>query len=673
MTFILLLYCLASELLSTYQNLESLTVADRSGELVAIKPNAKGNYARYTSSLPKDFKARLVKKEDRHFYWHTGLNPISSLRALFVYFKTGTPGASSTITQQLVKNLLGNEQERTFTNKITEVFYALALELFLSKEKILNMYSNTVYMGNGIQGFDGASERYFGKKLIDLNDTEELSLLATVSSPSKLNPWRMENKSEVERLSKRLGVTSLEPLVVIKEFQAISSANFELESLSSCTKSCTVTIDKDLTDRLREVLSRNVAQTSVYGGRNGAIVVIKLPENELLAIIGTFDTRSGINGSAINMAVKPRPIGSTIKPFIYLRAFEKGLRPYTLVDDREYKFSIASGFPLYPKNYDGIYRGRITLHDALSNSLNVPTVKTLEYIGLENFYSFLEQDLQFKPLQPMESYQYGIALGGLEVDTLTLAHFMTLFGNGGELKPLKLFKDGSDQVGGAIAPPMETTIQSRRITDKKYVELVNKITSDRIAGVEQFGLAGNLNLPQTNYSVKTGTSRDFHDTWTVGFTPDFLVAVWLGNVENEPMRQITSSTGAGKIWHDSMEVLLNSEYNKKTPLDFSALVPYEIGGKIEYGLPGDDINFIENRLFDTSLVTNPHDGDTFSFESGMEISLRSNSRVRWFEGDTFLGEGVEVPFHPLTPAAYTLRAKSKNMEESIIIRVVADK
>src|SRR3989338_2381195 len=138
------------------------------------------------------------------------------------------------------------------------------------------------------------------------------------------------------------------------------------------------------------------------------------------------------------MAIKPRPVGSTIKPFIYLKGFEKGLRPYTLVNDREYKFPIATGFPLYPKNYDGAYRGIVPLHEALSGSLNVPTVKTLEYVSLSDFYSFLEHTLGFKPLQTWDSYQYGIALGGLEMDPLTLAHLMTTFGNQGELTPLKL-------------------------------------------------------------------------------------------------------------------------------------------------------------------------------------------------------------------------------------------
>ncbi|MDO8590943.1 MAG: transglycosylase domain-containing protein [bacterium] len=669
----LFLYILDRQLITAYKNLESVVILDRNGEIIAIKPNNRGNYARYVNALPEHFKKLLVQKEDRFFYFHFGINPISVFRALVVYLKSDAPGASSTITQQLAKGLLGNEQNRTFENKVVEMFYTAALELFFSKERILTMYGNTVYMGNQMQGVSVAALGYFGKKPEDLTSTEILSLLATISSPSSNNPWKKQNRIVLTQLGKKLGLANdPESLVVKKSFQALSSADFELESLGECKVSCTVTLDKDITDTLRKMLANNLSITSSYGGRNGAIVVIKLPENELLAVVGTSDTRNSLSGSAINMALEPRPIGSTVKPFIYLKAFEKGLRPYTLVDDREYKFSIANGFPLYPKNYDGAYHGVITLHEALSNSLNVPTVKTLEYVTLSDFYSFLERELMFKPLQPIESYQYGIALGGLEMDPLTLAHLMTIFTNHGELQPLKLFisQEGRKD-GGNIVPPMEADAKEKRIADEQYVQLVNKITSDRLAGVEEFGLAGNLNLTQSNYSVKTGTSRDFHDTWTIGFTPDFLVAVWLGNVENEPMRQITSASGAGKIWHDAMELLLNSEYNKKTPLDFSKLTAYEIANKLEFGLPNDDVKMKQNLLSDKSLIINPHEGDTFSFESGMQIPLKSNSPASWYSDEELIGRGETVSFYPSTPKTYSIRAITASKEESVTIRVVS--
>lgn len=665
----LFFYILKEQMVANYRDLQSLVIIDRNGEIISVKQNSKGNYALYADALPKHLKNLLIEKEDKFFYSHFGVNPLSSLRALWIYLKTGVPGASSTLDQQLAKNLLGNESNRTIFNKMIESAYAFALELYLPKETIITMYGNTAYMGNQTQGFRGASKSYFDKNPADLNDTEILSLLATLSNPSSANPFKKANKETIKNLSARFNIPADPATLSIKKIRNATDTDFEFKSLADCIADCKTTLDAKLSDKLREILKRNIAETSGYGGRNGSIVVIKLPENELLTIIGTPDTASGLSGSAINMATRPRPIGSTIKPFIYLKGFEKGLRPYTNVDDREYKFSIATGFSLYPKNYDGLYRGEITLHEALSNSLNVPTVKTLEYITLSEFYSFLEQKLQFKPLKPWDSYQYGIALGGLEMTPLTLAHLITIFPNEGILKPLTLFqnKNGSS---GAITPPMETSANEKNIADDKYVQLVNKIISDRIAGVEQFGLAGNLNLPQTNYAVKTGTSRDFHDTWTVGFTPDFLVTVWLGNVENEPMRQITSSSGAGKIWHDAMELLINSEYNKNTPFDFSKLSTYQINGKIEYGLPGDNVKSSQNLLAEKSLILKPHDGDVFSFEAGMEISLKSANLARWYENDNFIGDGQEISFHPSAPGTYTIRAESQNKNETITIKVI---
>ena len=137
------------------------------------------------------------------------------------------------------------------------------------------------------------------------------------------------------------------------------------------------------------------------------------------------------------------------------------------------------------------------------------------------------------------------------------------------------------------------------------------------------------------------------------------------------MRQVTSSSGAGKIWHDSMELLINSPYNKKTPFDFSKIVPVEIGGEIYYGLPGDDVRQIQNLLADTSLIVTPHDGDTFSFETDMQIPLKAGISVRWFVNDKFIGEGAEISFHPPAPALYTLRAVSTHKEETVEVRVVA--
>lgn len=670
------LFILEQSLLRKYDELESVLIKDRHGEIIATLPNSKGEYSNYGHELPDKFKLLLIKKEDKFFYAHPGLNPISIARATIKYISGRHPGGSSTITQQLIKNLLGNENERTLSNKITELVYTLSLEIFKTKNSILTMYANTVYMGNNIQGFNQASIDYFDKSLEGLSDSEFVSLLATLSNPSTQNPWKSANKKVATALADRLRITFDQHLEINDAPDAYlhkSATSFEFNSLKqTCEQSCTTTLDRDLTDKLREILERNIYQTWNSGARNGAIVVIKAPENELLAIVGSPNPAGESSGHAINMATKPRPIGSTAKPFIYLAAFEKGLRPYTLVEDREYKYPIATGYSLYPKNYDGLYHGTVTLHESLANSYNVPTVKTLEYVGLPDFYDFLQNKMAFSPLRDLNSYQYGIALGGLEMDPLTLAYYFSIFPAQGMLKPLTLFIDRTGE-NVTMLPPMSRLIREAPVADSRYTELVTKVLSDRKTGVEQFGLASSLNLTQDNYAVKTGTSRDYHDSWTVGFTPDYIVAVWLGNAENEPLRQVTGQSGAGQIWNETMELLANSSYNHKTPLTFDSIKALLIDGSIDYGLLDDDMTDHRNLLIENSLILSPHQGDTMLLEETTAIPLRSAREVSWYVNDEYLSTGSKVDFSPRQAGTYRIRAMDRNRTETISLFIYSEK
>ncbi len=673
--FLIILYVLDRSLLKKYQSLESVVVQDRHGETISVKPNAKGEYSEYEKELPTRFKELLIKKEDRFFSIHPGINPASISRALFRSILGRDPGGSSTITQQLAKNLLGNENKRTISNKAVELLYSLSLEMFHTKETILSMYANTVYMGNNIQGFGEAAKDYFGKEVNEISESEFVSLLATLSHPGTQNPWKKMNKEAAESLAEKLGV-DFNPVIKINDAPDTlihnSPTSFEFDSLGyPCKASCTTTLDKELTEKLRDILKRNVALSWNSGARNGAIVVIKVPENEILAIVGSPYPSSTSNGYSINMAIEPRPIGSTAKPFIYLEAFKKGLRPYSLVLDREYKYPIATGYSLYPKNYDGLYHGLVTLHKSLSNSYNVPTVKTLEYVGLSDFYDFLENTLGFTPLRDLDSYQYGIALGGLEMDPLTLAYYFSLFPEKGTLKPLRLFLENKSGES-SILPPMCRLLATKQVSEPKYVELVTKVLNDRKAGVEQFGLESSLNLTQDNYAVKTGTSRDYHDSWTVGYTPDYVVLSWLGNAENEPLKQISGQSGAGRIWNEVMELLAASEYNRKTQFSFNSIKSFLIDGNLDFGLEVDTPTEHRDLLQESDLIIFPHKGETVLFEPGMVVPLRSSKEAEWSIDSSYLGSGSRVDFSPSKIGSYRIQAKAGNQTETITLRVSAN-
>lgn len=653
-----------------YEALLSVVIYDRNGVPITLRENGKGHYAYTLTTLPENFAELLIKKEDRFFYYHFGVNPLSTLRALTHYIQNGNAGGASTITQQLAKNILGTESKRSFKNKLIESIYAMSLELYTSKDDILLMYANTVFLGNQVQGFEAGSRAYFDKSLGETGASEQLSLLATLSHPSTRNPWEEENVEYARALHARLGVTDdFEEPHITKAYSFKRPSAFELSSLGiDCKKTCMTTLDATLTEALRAILALRIESERARGARNGAIVVIYAKTSELIAVVGSPDPTRTEDGGQINMALEPRPIGSTVKPLIYLKGFEEGLRPYSKVDDREYKYPIATGFPLYPKNFDGKYHGEVTLHEALSNSLNVPTVKVLEHIGLGKFYTFLSETLRFKPIQPLDSYQYGIALGGLEMDLLTLSHYFTVFPRNGTIAPLITLRSATE--GEPDLPPQSDIDTTISVTDPKFVELVHAIISDRLTGVSQFGLKSNLNLTIPEYGVKTGTSRDFHDSWVIGYTPDYVVGVWLGNSENEALEQVTGQSGAGTIWHDAMEYLSQTPYYNDTSFREAHIRRIPIGTSEEWGLADDIVSEHESLLLENRLILSPHDGDTFEYTENTVIPLTSRVPVVWSINGKELSESEGTNFAPHALGGYEIRAYDKATNQTEYLQIV---
>ncbi len=665
---IILTWYTAKDAKEKYRSQLSVIIYDRHLTPISVKTNIREHYVAPTLSLEPDFEKLLLEKEDKYFYYHLGINPFSTLRAFTNYLYRGEAGGASTITQQLAKNLLGTESNRNLKNKLKESFYALSLELFSGKSEILIMYANSVYLGNQIQGFETASQAYFGKPLKETSYSEKISLLATLSNPSTRNPWQESNETFSEKLHQKfaLNETFIWPKTA-KGYSFQNEAFFELTTAGlNCSQTCQTTIDSKITKTIRDILNRQLAKERERGARNGAVVVIDPKNSELLALIGSKNPLSQNDGDQINMTIQPRPIGSTVKPFIYLKGFMSGLRPYTIVEDREYKYPIATGFSLYPKNYDGKYHGEVTLHEALSNSLNVPTVKTLEYVGLNNFYSFLSNDLKFEPIQDYDSYQYGIALGGLEMDLLTLTHYFTLFPKEGFIEPVKILKNNSENFS---LPPQSNITTHLRISESKYTELVHVILKDRLSGVNQFGLESNLNILAKDYGVKTGTSRDYHDSWVVGYTGDYVVGVWIGNTENEPLKQISGSAGAGAVWHDVMNLLVNTNYNQDSQIILNEVVRLPINNSDEWGLPDDDISIKQNLLTADNLILGPQNHDVFQYLKNIAIPLTARTEVIWSSDGKVIGTGKDLSFKPTGTGNYEITALSKDGNKREIIEI----
>lgn len=649
---------------TAYQSLASPTTYDRTGAVLATFENAQGHLSTPVDTYPARLKELVLLKEDQWFYYHPGLNPYRTARAAVRTLLGQEVGGASTITEQLSRTLLGYTTERTLAHKVEEVLGAFALEYSLSKDAILNRYLDTAYLGDRSQGFGQASRRYFDKQVAELSEGEILTLVATLSNPARLRPFGEANAQATHILAE--ATHSLPPLSAEEhDTGSIAGSKFELESMGlDCARGCATTIDNALTQKLRALLARHLATGKKDGMTHGAIVVIKVPENEILAVVGSPDPYGSTAGTSINMALETRPIGSTIKPFIYLKGFEKGLRPYTPVDDRELKFDVDGGFAIYPRNYDGAYRGSVLLDEALQNSLNVPTVEVLRYVTLPTFYEYLGEALRVAPPQRLDSYAYGIALGGLELDLMTLTQLFTALPKNGLLEPLTLRTDTAER----YTPPSSRLTAPVHIADPKYVALINAILSDRAGAVDQFGASGSLYLSRDGYAVKTGTSRDYHDSWTVGYTPELVVGVWVGNAENRPMAHVSGSAGAGSIWHDSMELLFASPYYTGKQLTHEGLTRVPSSRGYSYGLPGEKASDHATLLARTNLILFPHDGDEFLFTPGMSIILSATEAVEWSGNSVVRGS----EFAPTAPGSYTITATGDDgTHESVTVEVRA--
>ncbi len=650
-----------------YDTTASDVVYDRAGRVIRIAQNEHGQICMFASSYPPRVRDLVLAKEDEWFYFHPGVHPYRSVVAALSRARGVPSGGASTITQQLAKTLLDTAGKRTFTNKTRELMLAFALELTYSKDELLTMYLNTVPLGGNLQGFPAASRAYFDKQVAELNENETLQLIAALSDPNNARPLSETNLARAVVLAGTLSLPS--PLRIAREKDSYSAAWLELTYVLKGCGECTSTLDVDLNERVRALLRRHVERGQASDATHGAIAIVDVRQGELLALVGSPDPSSDASGMRINMALQTRPIGSTVKPFLYLLGFQAGLRPYTIAHDREYRYEIETGFPLYPKNYDGAYRGEVTLEEALANSLNVPSVEVLRFTTLPVAYGYFEQTLHLVPPQPFERYAYGIALGGLELDLLSLTHAYTALARGGSLHRLTT---GYTSKGEPFyfAPPHSTLKESTTIAEPKYVALVNAILTDRTAGVEQFGQSGSLYLSRPGYAVKTGTSRDYHDSWTIGYTGDYAVGVWLGNAENKPMRGVTGATGAGSLWRDVMELMYTTPYHRGTPLHLGPVVKVLNERGYSYGLANDDVPYARTLLGVTGLIETPHEGDTFLYTHNMRIPLRASGHVRWFANGVPLKNGDA--WYPTAPGRYTLEARSDTEEASIEVVIVSE-
>ncbi len=572
----------------------STKIYDRHGRLLyeIIGSHAGKHTPLLLDEIPLYLRQATVATEDASFYTNPGVDARAILRAIMINLRGGEVlSGGSTITQQLARNVLLPPEERiqrTLTRKLRETILAWRLARIYSKDEILALYLNETYYGNLAYGVEAAAQAYFGKSAAEL-DLAECALLAGLpQSPALYNPLEdpeaaKERQAVVldlmvkhgyideaqARLAKgeQLHFASL-PFPIraphfVMHVRRLLEDELGLATLEQGGLQVYTTLDLDMQDMARWIVRRRLTQLSERRGglpdrnvHNAALVALDPWTGEILAMLGSpdyFDPR--IDG-AVNVTLATRQPGSSIKPITYAAAFDPHhADPYTLAtmaNDVRTAFVTKEGDPYVPINYDHLYRGPVLLRQALASSFNLVAVKVLDHVGLEDMTA-LARRLGITTLDDSERFGLSLTLGGGEVRLLELTAAYAAFANGGyKVEPVAILRV-EDSQGNVLREWRPET--GARVLDERVAYLITDILSDDTARISGFGEGSVLKLSRPS-AAKTGTTTDWRDNWTIGYTPELVVGVWAGNADNEPMRHVSGVAGAAPIWHDFMEEVL---------------------------------------------------------------------------------------------------------------------
>ncbi len=551
------------------------------------------------AQIPKMTRQAIITVEDKDFYSHPGFSVTAMARAFIddIQGKTLAYGAS-TITQQLVKNSLLNPR-KNFLRKAQEIVLAQEIERRYTKDQILEMYLNSVYFGGGAFGVEEAASIYFDKKAADLTLAESALLAGILPAPSRmslisgdLNEAKEKQKLVLDRMANLNKITNEQKEAALNEKLTLSPHEGDINNtaphfaimvrdqlvkqygegwISEAGIKVRTTLDLDWQKFAEDTVAKQVKNLKGNNVSNGAAVVLDPKTSEVRALVGSRSWTEDSFGK-VNIATSPRPPGSAFKPIVYIRAFEKNIiTPATILKDEPTSFAnfdetkFFARFPsraaaaanlandpnayYKPVDYDRKYRGPVTVRRALSNSLNIPAVAVLKKIGIEETLNSAK-NLGITTLKGPENYGLALVLGTAEVKLLELTNVYAVFANKGYYNEPSLILDITDKQGNII---YRQSPKPRLAVEEKYAFLISSILSDNKARTEIFGTALNISRPA---AVKTGTTEDFKDAWTIGYTPSLVAGVWVGNNFGEKMDGIAGSLGAAPIWKSLMEKFL---------------------------------------------------------------------------------------------------------------------
>jgi len=601
-----------SDLRERASQFETTRILDRNGNLLyeIIDPNAGRRTYVPLERISPNVVAATIATEDKDFYSHPGFDPWAIIRALWENYRTeGQGGGASTITQQLARNLLLTPEERvqrTYTRKAREIILAAEITRRYSKDEILELYLNENYYGNLAYGIEAAAETYFNKTADQLTLAEGSFLAGLPQSPSIYDIYTNPEETLMRhqqvlvlmfQLSSERGcipVSNSDEPVCVTPPDATNAANeikvypfrppnieikyphwvnyvrgqleelYDPQTIYRSGFTIFTTLDPNLQDTAQRIVTEQVAALIANNAHNGALVSIKPSTGEILAMVGSADFYNEAIDGQVNMATSPtRQPGSSIKPINYVAAFEKGWTPATLIWDVPSEFPPSGNpndprEPYKPVNYDDRFHGPVTVRTALSNSFNVPAVKTLDFVGIYDDPETPEKEGMIGMAERLgitsftrPDYGLSLTLGGGDVSLIEMTGAFSVFANGGRrVPPVSILKivDHTGEVVYEYEPQ-----PGEQIIRPEHAYLINSILSDNEARSWMFGRNSALNL-SFQVAAKTGTTNDFRDNWTLGYTPDLVSGVWVGNADYTPMINTSGLSGAAPIWSQYMEI-----------------------------------------------------------------------------------------------------------------------
>ncbi|MCP4427870.1 MAG: hypothetical protein GY803_25585 [Chloroflexi bacterium] len=570
---------------------------DRNGQLLfELHPTEKRAWLAY-SEIPQVAIDAAVTVEDDTFWTNPGFDPAAIGAAVVSNYRNqgGRPVGASTITQQLVRHIAFSYEERvtaSYQRKIREIFLAFIMTQQREKEEIIQMYLNEIYYGNLAYGIEAACQIYFGKAAADLNLAEAAFLAGLPQSPLDWDPYTnfegakarqemildlMAADGYVDYVAAEVAKGTplpLQPLISVAEEAAnttLEAAHFVLYAQQELERrygpdalvrggwQVTTSLDLNIHKMAEQAAREQVAaRAEAHDVSNASVVVLKPSTGEILGMVGSLDYFDDLIDGQVNVALQPRQPGSSIKPITYAAAMERGWTTADVLWDVPIVLDLGGGEMMRPVNYDGRYHGPILFRDALANSYNIPPIQLIRDIGITTFIS-AARNMGIESLREPSGY-YGLALtlGGGEVPLLEMSRAYATLANGGQRPRLTSILKITDSRGNVLFDWQRDRIPAANALNPGIAYIITDILDDDRARVPAMGSGNALDLPFPA-AAKTGTTNDYRDNWTLGYTPGLVVGVWMGNSDGHPMRDSSGLRGAAPIWNRIMTAVYGDE------------------------------------------------------------------------------------------------------------------